>query len=82
MMSYKPCVVDALKGGRDSDKSIKVVRMSDSQFLHNSQSIHYDTLSSCDTLVIPTDSKKPQKVLRNSGPLDTHYIHTAERDMH
>ena len=52
-MVSKPCVVDAMKGGGDSDKSVKVVRMSFSQFLHNSQTINYDTLPFCHAPVIP-----------------------------
>ena len=52
-MVSKPCVVDAMKGGGDSDKSVKVVRTSFSQFLHNSQTINYDTLPSCHAPVIP-----------------------------
>ena len=48
-----PMMMDALKGGGDSDKSGKVVRVSDSQFLNYSQSIHYDGLSSFHTFVIP-----------------------------
>ena len=53
IIMYVPVIVDAMKGGRDSDKSVKVVTMSNSQLLSNSQSIYHYTFPSSYTLVIP-----------------------------